>query len=138
MDCLITLTPMNIVKAATDLVWSPVLRKFPDLRVALSEGGIGWIPYFLERIDYNYDRHHLWTGQDFGDELPSEVFNRNVLTCFIDDRVRRGQPRVPGDGQRDVGVRLPALGLDVAHRPRDAGRAPGRGVATTTSTGSPT
>jgi predicted TIM-barrel fold metal-dependent hydrolase len=86
MDCLITLTPMNIVKAATDLVWSPVLRKFPDLKVALSEGGIGWIPYFLERIDYNYDRHHLWTGQDYGNELPSEVFNRNVLTCFIDDR----------------------------------------------------
>jgi predicted TIM-barrel fold metal-dependent hydrolase len=85
MDCLITLTPMNIVKAATDLVWSPVLRSFPDLKVALSEGGIGWIPYFLERIDYNYDRHHAWTGQDYGNELPSEVFNRNVLTCFIDD-----------------------------------------------------
>jgi predicted TIM-barrel fold metal-dependent hydrolase len=85
MDCLITLTPMNIVKAATDLVWSPVLRSFPDLKVALSEGGIGWIPYFLERIDYNYDRHHAWTGQDYGNQLPSEVFNRNVLTCFIDD-----------------------------------------------------
>ncbi|MGI9210175.1 MAG: amidohydrolase family protein, partial [Rhodococcus sp. (in: high G+C Gram-positive bacteria)] len=27
----------------------------------------------------------LWTGQDFGDMLPSEVFNRSVLTCFIDD-----------------------------------------------------
>ena len=86
IDCLITLTPMNIVQAAADLVWSPVLRKFPDLKVALSEGGIGWIPYFLERIDYNYDRHHLWTGQDFGDELPSEVFNQHVLTCFIDDQ----------------------------------------------------
>ena len=86
IDCLITLTPMNIVQAAADLVWSPVLRKFPDLKVALSEGGIGWIPYFLERVDYNYDRHHAWTGQDFGDMLPSEVFNRSVLTCFIDDR----------------------------------------------------
>src|SRR3954447_10170055 len=86
IDCLITLTPMNIVQAAADLVWSPVLRKFPDLKVALSEGGIGWIPYFLERIDYNYRRHHAWTGQDFGDKLPSEVFNHNVLTCFIDDK----------------------------------------------------
>ena len=76
---------MNIVQAAADLVWSSVLRKFPDLKVALSEGGIGWIPYFLERIDYNYDRHHAWTGQDFGDRLPSEVFNDHVLTCFIDD-----------------------------------------------------
>jgi hypothetical protein len=54
--------------------------------MALSEGGIGWIPYFLERVDYNYGRHHLWTGQDFGDRLPSEVFNEHVLTCFIDDK----------------------------------------------------
>ncbi|HZT67840.1 MAG TPA: amidohydrolase family protein [Acidimicrobiales bacterium] len=85
MDVLITLTPMNIVQAAADLVWSPVLRKFPQLKIALSEGGIGWIPYFLERIDYNYQRHHLWTGQDFGDKLPSQVFNEHVITCFIDD-----------------------------------------------------
>ena len=85
MDVLITLTPMNIVQAAADLVWSPVLRKFPNLRFALSEGGIGWIPYLLERLDYNYQRHHYWTGQDFGNRLPSELFNEHVITCFIDD-----------------------------------------------------
>jgi predicted TIM-barrel fold metal-dependent hydrolase len=86
IDCLITLTPINIVQAAADLIWSPVLRRFPTLKVALSEGGIGWVQYFLERIDYNYRRHHAWTGQDFGDKLPSEVFNEHVLTCFIDDK----------------------------------------------------
>jgi predicted TIM-barrel fold metal-dependent hydrolase len=86
IDCMITLPPINIVQAATDLVWSPVLRKFPQLTFALSEGGIGWIPYFMERIDYQYRQHHLWTGQDFGDRLPSEVFAERVLTCFIDDR----------------------------------------------------
>ena len=59
IDVLISLTPMNIVQAAADLIWSPVFRKFPDLKVALSEGGIGWIPYFLERIDYQYQQHHL-------------------------------------------------------------------------------
>jgi len=85
MDVLITLTPINIVQAAADLVWSPVLRKFPDIKIALSEGGIGWIPYFLERVDYNYQKHHYWTGQDFGDKLPSQVFNEHVVTCFIDD-----------------------------------------------------
>ena len=63
---------------ATDLIWSPVFRSFPDMRVALSEGGIGWIPYFLERIDYQYKQHHTWTGQDFGDKLPSEVFDEHV------------------------------------------------------------
>jgi predicted TIM-barrel fold metal-dependent hydrolase len=85
IDCLITLTPMNIVQAAADLVWSQVLRRFPRLNVALSEGGIGWIPYFLERVDYGYERHHRWTGQDFGDRRPSEVFSEHIITCFIDD-----------------------------------------------------
>ena len=34
------------------ILWSSVLKRFPKLRIALSEGGIGWIPYFLERADY--------------------------------------------------------------------------------------
>jgi hypothetical protein len=85
VDTLITLQPINIVQAAADLVWSPVLRKFPALTVALSEGGIGWIPYFLERVDRVYKQHSAWTHQDFGDKLPSEVFLERVVTCFIDD-----------------------------------------------------
>ncbi len=85
VDVLITLQPINIVQAAADLMWSPVLRSFPDLRVALSEGGIGWVPYFCDRLDWIYTRHHPWTGQDFGDQLPSEVFRQRVTLCFIDD-----------------------------------------------------
>lgn len=87
IDAMITLQPMNIVLCAADLLWSPVLRKFPDLRIALSEGGTGWVPYFLERADYVYQHHHQWTNQDFGDKLPSQVFNEQILTCFIDDAV---------------------------------------------------
>jgi predicted TIM-barrel fold metal-dependent hydrolase len=85
IDSMITLQPMNIVLCAADLLWSPVLRKFESLRVALSEGGIGWVPYFLERVDYTYQHHSPWTNQDFGDKLPSQVFNEHILTCFIDD-----------------------------------------------------
>ena len=75
-----------MVQAAADLLWSPILRKYKDLRFALSEGGIGWIPYALERIDYVYEHHRKWTGQDFGDQLPSQVFKDRVITCFIDDQ----------------------------------------------------
>jgi predicted TIM-barrel fold metal-dependent hydrolase len=85
VDVMITLTPMNIVQAAADLIWSPVLRKFPNIKIALSEGGIGWIPYFLERIDYVYQHHKAWTFQDFGDKLPSQLFSERIITCFIDD-----------------------------------------------------
>ena len=87
IDVMITLQPMNICSAAADLLWSRVIKEFPDLRFALSEGGTGWIPYFTDRIDRTYEMHHLWTGQDFGTKLPSEVFRERFLTCFISDPI---------------------------------------------------
>jgi hypothetical protein len=78
---------MNIVAAAADLVWSPVLRKYPDLRIALSEGGVGWLPYFLDKIDLVYRKQAAWTGQDYRDRRPSDVFREQVVTCFLDDRI---------------------------------------------------
>jgi predicted TIM-barrel fold metal-dependent hydrolase len=86
-DVLIVLQPMNIVQCAADIIHSPVFRKFPDLTVALSEGGIGWIPYFLERLDHSYRVHKAWTGADFGSKMPSEVFMEHIVLCFISDPV---------------------------------------------------
>jgi predicted TIM-barrel fold metal-dependent hydrolase len=87
VDVMITLQPMNICQAAADLLWSRVIKNFPDIRFALSEGGTGWIPYFLDRIDRTYEMHRAWTGQDFGTKTPSEVFREHFLTCFIADPV---------------------------------------------------
>jgi predicted TIM-barrel fold metal-dependent hydrolase len=86
IDVMITLTPMNLFQTAANLIWSPALKRFPDLRFALSEGGIGWLPYFLERIDYVYQRHRFWTHQQFGDMLPSQKARENFTFCFIDDK----------------------------------------------------
>jgi len=107
-DVLATLQPMNIVQAAADLVWSPVLRAHPDLRIALSEGGIGWLPYFLDKIDNVYRKQSAWTHQDYGDRLPSEVFREQIVTCFIDDR--------PGIEMRDqVGIENITWECDYPH-----------------------
>jgi predicted TIM-barrel fold metal-dependent hydrolase len=86
-DVMITLQPMNIVQAAADLLWSRPVKDYPDLRIALSEGGTGWIPYFLDRVDRTFEMHATWTMQDFGGNLPSEVFREHFLTCFISDPV---------------------------------------------------
>ena len=68
-------------------VVSPHLPQVPHLRVALSEGGIGWLPYFLERVDYIYSHTQYWSGMDLGGRLPSEIFAEHVILCFIDDAV---------------------------------------------------
>ena len=84
INVMISLQPMNLVQAAADLLWSRVMTEFPLVRFALSEGGIGWIPYFLERVDYVYEHHQAWTGQDLPMK-PSELFKERFITCFIDD-----------------------------------------------------
>jgi predicted TIM-barrel fold metal-dependent hydrolase len=84
---MITLQPMNICQAAADILWSRVLKAFPPIKFALSEGGTGWILYFLDRLDRTYDMHRAWTGQDFGKKLPSDVFREHFLSCFISDPI---------------------------------------------------
>lgn len=87
MTVMLNLLPLNAMQAAADVLWSPIPRRHPRIKIALSEGGIGWVPYFLERADFTYQHHKAWTGQDFGDLLPSDVFHRNFWTCTIDDEV---------------------------------------------------
>jgi predicted TIM-barrel fold metal-dependent hydrolase len=86
IDHLMVLACQISAITAQDLLFGPTLRAFPDLRVALSEGGIGWIPFYLDRIDRHYkNQEWLHGGKDFGDKLPSEVFREHILACFITD-----------------------------------------------------
>jgi predicted TIM-barrel fold metal-dependent hydrolase len=85
IDAWITSMPISIANAAADWTFAEFWRTFPNLRMALSEGGIGWIPYLLERADFTQAHHSAWTRTRLGGEKPSDVFKRHVITCFIDD-----------------------------------------------------
>ncbi|MCU1497761.1 MAG: amidohydrolase 2 [Acidimicrobiales bacterium] len=82
---MMNLQPTAVMDTAADLLWSRVIRLFPNIRFALSEGSIGWIPYLLERADYIYEHHNVWTGTDLGGRLPSEIFRDHFIACFIED-----------------------------------------------------
>lgn len=81
----IALFGLNSMAATVDLLFSEVFYKFPNLKVALSEGGIGWMPYLLERMDYSWGRHKYWSSIN-ADKLPSELFREHIYGCFISDR----------------------------------------------------
>jgi len=71
-----------------DLMWADFWWRFPDLRFSLTEGDIGWIPYFLQRAEHVQRRHSGWTQHSFPEGWgPAEVFRRAVICCFIDDRI---------------------------------------------------
>ncbi len=85
-ELLPTLFPVNALVAAGEWVWSGVALRFPRLAVAFSEGGIGWVPMLLDRLDYVL-RHSGSGSRDHwpSDLLPSEVLQRNFWFCTIDD-----------------------------------------------------
>lgn len=74
----------NLMWTTMDLLFSGKLQKFPGLQFSLSEGGIGWIPYVLERCDYVWERHRYYQPIDF-DARPSDLFKQHFWGCFIDD-----------------------------------------------------
>jgi predicted TIM-barrel fold metal-dependent hydrolase len=84
IDHLMVLACQISAITAQDLLFGPTLRRFPELKVALSEGGIGWIPFYFDRIDRHYSNQQ-WLHSDFGGKWPSEVFREHILACYITD-----------------------------------------------------
>jgi predicted TIM-barrel fold metal-dependent hydrolase len=81
---IMSLMSCNSMSAAADWIFSPVFHKFPRLKVALSEGGIGWMPYLAEKMDYVWDRQRYWSGIN-QEARPSEIMRQHIYGCFIDD-----------------------------------------------------
>ena len=81
-----TLSFNNAMGSLADFLFSGVLIKFPTLRLAYSEGQIGWLPYILERADAVWEDHRAWGGvADTIPEPPSTYFHRQVWGCFFKD-----------------------------------------------------
>ena len=85
IEAWITTMPMASAVGAADWLYLSALERYPGLKIALSEGGLGWIPYFLERVDFSHSRHKAWTHASFRGRKPSEVFQDHFMVCFIED-----------------------------------------------------
>jgi len=81
-----TLSFGNAMSSLCDYLFSGVLVRHPGLRLAYSEGQIGWIPYILERADDVWHEHRAWGGvADRVPEPPSTYWHRQVFGCFFRD-----------------------------------------------------
>ena len=81
-----TLTFNNAMASMTDFLFSGVLVRYPTLKLAYSEGQIGWIPYIIERADKVWEENRGWGG--IGDKVPeppSTYYYRQIYGCFFDD-----------------------------------------------------
>jgi len=76
----------NAMASLSDFLFSGVLVRYPELKLAYSEGQIGWLPYILERVDDVWKEHRAWGGvRDLIPEPPSSYYFRQVFGCFFRD-----------------------------------------------------
>lgn len=68
--------------ACTEWLWSGWPTRLPDLKIAMSEGGIGWVAMLLDRLDNIVDRSGYGLGWV---ERPADVLRRSFWFCTIDD-----------------------------------------------------
>jgi predicted TIM-barrel fold metal-dependent hydrolase len=71
--------------AMTDMIFTGVFERFPELQICWIETGVGWIPHFLECLDDRWWRNRVWGDLPLK-EPPSSYWFRNNAASFIVDR----------------------------------------------------
>jgi predicted TIM-barrel fold metal-dependent hydrolase len=85
---IIALTFEGASHALVDWLTCGVLARFRSLRIALSEGQVGWMPFLLERLDEAWDHARGYAKtQEKVPEPPSSYVPGRVFGCVFDDQV---------------------------------------------------
>ncbi len=81
-----TLLPLQLDEALAIMVFSGALERHPGLKLVLAESGVGWLPYYLTRMDLEW--RNLRDKVDYAPALrPSELFERQVIATFEEEEL---------------------------------------------------
>ena len=79
-----TILPLQHDEALATMVFCGALERNPGCTLVLAESGIGWLPYFLARMDLEWEA----LNDKLSDPIrtrPSELFRRQVMATFEED-----------------------------------------------------
>ena len=84
----LSVLPMQIDEALASVIFSGVLERYPALKVVMTESGIGWIPYLLDRMDYEWEEHYdTMDWKSLIRTRPSDLFRAHIYATFQKDNV---------------------------------------------------
>jgi predicted TIM-barrel fold metal-dependent hydrolase len=95
---------MNLINIIAAIIGAGVLERYPHMRVGFGESGIGWLPYALDRMDFEFEDRF----RDLMKLKPSEYWRRQCRATFQFDRI--GAKLV-----EDIGVETLMWGSDYPH-----------------------
>jgi predicted TIM-barrel fold metal-dependent hydrolase len=88
---LVSLNGLNSMMAGVDWLLGGIFERFPNIKVILSEGGAGWIPYILERADKAFHDKRIKPNAAIGQTSkggtipPSQLFREHMYVCLVDE-----------------------------------------------------
>jgi predicted TIM-barrel fold metal-dependent hydrolase len=74
---------MNLIQIIAAIIGAGVLERYPNLRIGFGESGIGWLPYALDRMDFEFEDRF----RDLMKLKPSEYWRRQCKATFQYDRI---------------------------------------------------
>jgi predicted TIM-barrel fold metal-dependent hydrolase len=78
--------PLQLDEMLAIMIFSGALERHPALKLVLAESGLGWLPYFLTRMDLEW--HNLRDQIDYAPSIPpSELFRRQVIATFEEEEL---------------------------------------------------
>ncbi len=96
---------MNLINIAAAVIGAGVLERYPNIRISFGESGIGWLPYALDRMDFEWEDRF----RDLGLTMkPSDYWRRQCKATFQFDRI--GTKLID-----DIGVETLMWGSDYPH-----------------------
>lgn len=98
------------VRILVNLCMSNLFDRFPNLKIVSAESGIGWVPFILEAMEYQYDEmvtseHERGLTQ----RRPSEYFRDHMYVMFWFEKV--GATKL----LEDIGINNVMVETDIPH-----------------------
>jgi len=100
MPAFVAIVPMQLDEVLAGMIFSGILEQRPGVKFILAEGGLGWVPYVVERLDHEHHKYYEQTKDVRLDMLPSEIFARQVYVTYEDEKL--GVELIPRIGTENV------------------------------------
>jgi len=81
----LVMSKLAMAEPVAIFIYGALFQRFPKLRLAIVESGVGWLSWMAEYMDATWERQRFWVDSPLT-EKPSFFMDRNVFASFIHDR----------------------------------------------------
>ena len=92
--------PYSLMRQMTSMIFEGVPERFPNLRLAYLEAGCTWVPYWMDRMDEEYEIRGSVEAADLTKKPSDYIMEGNIwIACEPEERLLPETLRIIGEGK---------------------------------------